>query len=147
MPKLVFIWEQTPSTLPFVLRLFFLQVHQTNIPATASAPTDPNTAPRTIPMVPAMHDKLQIIFFQWSYHKESASVLLLWSGNIWNSVRTQFIFFPHMCDSQFITHIEQAAMCNYLLIKKKIEDTNSAHARLKEVTNNIYWIFSPFTSF
>ena len=43
-----------------------------------------------------------------------------------------------MCDSQFITHIEQAAMCNYLLIKKKIEDTNSAHARLKEVTNNIY---------
>ena len=67
MSKLVFIWEQTylqrlPS-LPFVLRLFFLQVHQTNVPATASAASDPNTAPTTIPMVTAMHDKLQIIFF------------------------------------------------------------------------------------
>ena len=51
-------------SLPFVLHLFFLQVHQTNIPATASAATDPNTAPTTIPMVPAMHDKIQITFFQ-----------------------------------------------------------------------------------
>ena len=49
--------------MPFVLRLFFLQVHQTNIPATASAATDPNTAPTMIIMVPTMHDKLQIIFF------------------------------------------------------------------------------------
>ena len=54
--------QHLPS-LPFVLCLFFLQVHQTNIPATASAASDPNTPPTTIPMVPAMHDKLQIIFF------------------------------------------------------------------------------------
>ena len=46
-----------------MLRLFFMQVHQTNIPATASAATDPNTAPKMIAMVPTMHDKLQIIFF------------------------------------------------------------------------------------
>ena len=111
MPKLLFIWEHNmhvtliPS-VPFVLRLFFLQVHQTNIPATASTATDPNTAPTTIPMVHTMPDKLQKYFFQWSYHKESASVLLLWSGNIWNSVRTQFIFFPQFCVSQFITYIE-----------------------------------------
>ena len=26
----------------------------------------------------------------------------------------------------------------YLLVKKKIEDTNSAYARLKEVTDNFY---------
>ena len=93
-------------SVPFLLCLFFLQVHQTNIPATASAATYPNTASTTIPMVPTMHDKLQIIFFQWSYYKESASALLLWSGNIWNSVRTQFIFFPQFCVSQFITYIE-----------------------------------------
>ena len=44
--------------LPFVLRLFFLQVHQTNIPATASAATDPSTAPTTIPLVPTVQNKL-----------------------------------------------------------------------------------------
>ena len=42
---------------------------------------------QVIPMVPTMHDKLQIFFFQRSYHKESTSVLLLWSGNILNSVK------------------------------------------------------------
>ena len=31
-------------------------------------------------------------------------------------------------------------MCNYFLVKKKIGDTNSVHARLKEVTDNSYWI-------
>ena len=50
--------------VPFLLHLIFLQVHQTNIPATASATTDPNTAPRTIPMVPTMRDKLQTYFSQ-----------------------------------------------------------------------------------
>ena len=54
--------QHLPS-VPFVLRLFFLQVHQTNIPATASAATDPNTAPRTIPRVRTIGDKLQLIFF------------------------------------------------------------------------------------
>ena len=37
-------------------------VHHTNIPATASAATDPNTAPTIIPMEPTMGDKLQMIF-------------------------------------------------------------------------------------
>ena len=54
--------QHLPS-MPFLLGLFFLQVHQTNIPATASAATDPNTAPTTIPMVPKMHDKRQKIFY------------------------------------------------------------------------------------
>ena len=97
--------QHLPS-MPFVLGLFFLQVHQTNIPATASAATDPNTAPTTIPMVPKMHHKRQKIFCPWSYHKESAFVLLLWWGNIWNSVRTQFLFLPQFCVSQFITYVE-----------------------------------------
>ena len=44
----------------------------------------------------------------------------------------------------YIYITQQVAMCNYLLIKKKIRETNSAHARLKEVTDNLYWIFSPF---
>ena len=73
--------QHLPSLL-FLLCLFFLQVHQTNTPATASAATDPNTAPTTIPMAPT---------------------IFLWSGNIWNSVRTQFIFFLQFCVSQFIT--------------------------------------------
>ena len=47
---------------PLVLPLYFLQVHQTNIPATVSAATDPNTAPTTIPMVITKRDKLQVIF-------------------------------------------------------------------------------------
>ena len=42
--------QHLPS-VPFVLRLFFLQVHKTNIPATARAAIDPNTAPIIIPMV------------------------------------------------------------------------------------------------
>ena len=63
--------------MAFVLCLFFLQVPHTNIPATTSAATDPNTAPTTIPMVPTMRDKRQKIFYPWSYHKESAFVLLL----------------------------------------------------------------------
>ena len=54
--------QHLPS-MPFVLGLFFLQVHQTNIPATASAATDPNTAPTTIPMVPTMSDKRQKLFY------------------------------------------------------------------------------------
>ena len=45
--------------MPFVLRLFFLQVHQTKIPATVIAATDPNTAPTTIPMAPTIRNKLQ----------------------------------------------------------------------------------------
>ena len=51
-------------SVPFLLHLFFLQVHQTNIPATASAATDPNAAPTTIPMVHKIRDKLQNYFFQ-----------------------------------------------------------------------------------
>ena len=53
--------QHLPS-VPFVLRLFFLQVHQTNIPAKASAATDPITAPTIIPMVPTKRDKLEINF-------------------------------------------------------------------------------------
>ena len=49
-------------SVPPLLCLFFLQVHQTNIPATASAATDPNTAPTRTPIVPRKRDKLQIIF-------------------------------------------------------------------------------------
>ena len=47
---------------PYVLRLFFPQVHQTNIPATASAATDPNSAPTIIYTVPTKRDKLEINF-------------------------------------------------------------------------------------
>ena len=48
MGKLLFIWEHNMYTtlipsVPFLLHLFFLQVHQTNIPVTASAATDPLT--------------------------------------------------------------------------------------------------------
>ena len=50
--------------LPFVLRLFFLQVHQTNIPATASAATGPNTTPTIINTAPTKRDKLEINFFK-----------------------------------------------------------------------------------
>ena len=53
--------QHLPS-VPFVLRFFLLQVHHTNISATATAATDRNTAPTTIAMVPAMYDMLQIIF-------------------------------------------------------------------------------------
>ena len=53
--------QHLPS-VPFVFRLFFLQVHQTNIPATASAVTDPNTAPTIIHTVPTKRDKLEINF-------------------------------------------------------------------------------------
>ena len=53
--------QHLPS-VPLVWRVFFLQVHQTNIPATASAATDPNTAPTITPIVPEKRDKLQIIF-------------------------------------------------------------------------------------
>ena len=55
--------QHLPS-VPFVLRLFFLQVHQTNIPATARAATDPNTAPTTIPAV----SKYVINFRQFFIH-------------------------------------------------------------------------------
>ena len=51
--------------MPFVLRLFFQQVHQTNIPATASAATDPNTAPTIMPMVPTKRDKLEANICKW----------------------------------------------------------------------------------
>ena len=53
--------QHLPS-VPLVWRVFSLQVHQTNIPATASAATDPNTAPTITPIVPGKRDKLQIIF-------------------------------------------------------------------------------------
>ena len=56
-------YVQNLASMPFVLCLFFLQFHQTNIPATTSATTDPNTAPTTIPMVPTMRDKRQKIFY------------------------------------------------------------------------------------
>ena len=51
--------------MPFVLRLFFLQVHQPNIPVIASAATDPNTAPTIMPMVPTKRDKLEENFCKW----------------------------------------------------------------------------------
>ena len=53
--------QHLPS-VPFVLRLFFLHVHQTNIPATASVATDPNTAPTIIHTVPTKRDKFEITF-------------------------------------------------------------------------------------
>ena len=53
--------QHSPS-VPLAWRVFFLQVHQTNIPATANAATDPNTAPTIIPRVPGKRDKLQITF-------------------------------------------------------------------------------------
>ena len=53
--------QHSPS-VPLVKRVFFLQVHGTNIPATASAATDPNTAPTITPIVPRKRDKLQIMF-------------------------------------------------------------------------------------
>ena len=53
--------QHLPS-VPFVLHLFFLKVHQTNTPATAGVATDPNTAPTMIPMVPTKRDKLEINF-------------------------------------------------------------------------------------
>ena len=94
--------QHLPS-VSLMLRLYFRQVHHTNIPTTASAATDPNTAPTTIPMARTMRDKLQIIFSQGSYRKESASVLLLWSGNVWSSARIRFFFFSQFCVSQLIT--------------------------------------------
>ena len=46
----------------------------------------------------------------------------------------------------YIYRTEQAAlMHNYLLIQKKIGDTNSAHARLNEIWDNLYRIFSPLS--
>ena len=56
--------QHLPS-LPFVLRLFFLQVHQTNIPATTSAATDPNTAPTVILTVSTKREKLDMNFCKW----------------------------------------------------------------------------------
>ena len=56
--------QHLPS-VPFVLRLFFLHVHQTNIPATASAATDPNAALTIIHTVLTKRDKLEIIFCKW----------------------------------------------------------------------------------
>ena len=53
--------QHLPS-VPLGFRLLFLQVHQTNIPATASAATDPKTAPTTINTVPTKRDKLEINF-------------------------------------------------------------------------------------
>ena len=53
--------QHLPSVL-FMLRLFFLQVHQTNTPATANAATDPNTAPTIIHTVPTKRDELEINF-------------------------------------------------------------------------------------
>ena len=53
--------QHLPS-VPSAVRLFFLQVHQTNIPATASAVTDPNTVPTIIHTVPKKRDKLEINF-------------------------------------------------------------------------------------
>ena len=38
----------------------------------------------------------------------------------------------------YIYETQQAAMRNYVLAQKKIKDTNSAHARLKEKSDNIY---------
>ena len=38
-------------------------------------------------------------------------------------------------------------MRNYLLAQRKIGDTNSAHARLKEIQDNLYQIFSPLYKF
>ena len=80
-------------------------------------------------------------FFQWSDHKVSASAFLLWSGNLWNSTTTQFCSFPQFC---FTIHIRNLTDCNaYALVQKKIEDTNYARARLKEIPVNLYWMFFP----
>ena len=62
----------------------------------------------------------RLFFFQWCYHKESASLLLLWSRNIWNSVWTQFIFFPQLCVSKFITYIElNRLQCVFISLLRK----------------------------
>ena len=126
--------QHLPS-LPFVLRLFFLQVHQTNIPATARAATDPNTAPTTIPMIPTMRDKLQIIFSNDLIMKN----LPLYFCYGQETFGIQFIFFPQFCVSQFITYIElHRLQCVIIyLLRKKIGDTNSVRARLKEVMDNL----------
>ena len=42
-----------------------------------------------------------------------------------------------------IYETQQAAIHNYVLAQGKIGDTNSPHARLKEIPDNIYRIFSP----
>ena len=55
--------QHLPS-VPSVLRFFFLHVHQTNIPATARAATDPNAAPIIIHTVPTKRDKLEINFWK-----------------------------------------------------------------------------------
>ena len=53
--------QHLPS-VPLVFRLFFQKVHQTNIPAKASAATDPNTTPTIINTVPTKRNKLEINF-------------------------------------------------------------------------------------
>ena len=65
--------QHLPS-VPLVLRLYFLQVHQTNIPATASAATDPNTAPTTILMVITKLDKLHVISLYSCYGQETFGI-------------------------------------------------------------------------
>ena len=76
--------QHLPS-VPFVLRLFFPRVHQTNIPAKASAATDPNTAPTIIHTVPTNRDKLEIMFVSESVSSQAKQL-----GRI--SVVLSFIF-------------------------------------------------------
>ena len=68
--------QHLPS-VRFMLCLFFLQVHQTNIPATASAATDPNTAPTIIHTVPEERDKLEINLCKG---KRTISSQIIWSN-------------------------------------------------------------------
>ena len=50
--------------------------------------------------------------------------------------------------NNYLYETQQAAMHNYVLTQRKIRDTNSAHARLKEIPDNIYTKYSPlFRSF
>ena len=46
--------------------------------------------------------------------------------------------------NNYLYETQQAAMHNYVLTQRKIRDTNSAHARLKEIPDNIYTKYSPY---
>ena len=104
-------------SVPFVLRLFFRQIHQTNIPAKASAATDPNTAPTMIAIAPIKRDKLQMIFSSDLIIKD----LPPYSCYGIQSERTQFLFFPQIL--HFTVHYrfgtEQAALRMYSLRKRQ----------------------------
>ena len=89
----------------------------------------------------------RLFFFQWSYHKKSARLCtpVMVRKHLEFSLNSIYLLSTILCFTiHYIYRTSQAAMCNYLLVKKKIWYTNSVHARLKEITDNLYWIFSPF---